>query len=170
MSPVKSELYFGLDTFTGNSMHKIFKNFLDGETILIDVFRDDDPELFEQLHDLWMILSLNHKYFSTPKTTSVEKEKAASTSASFTKKYPVYFNNASITHKMHITGFVIPKEIRNYKTDNILYKILKVEQAGERLHQKWNMLTQTRFFAVTNGCDKLLYTFLEYENNLYIDQ
>ena len=53
-------------------------------------------------------------------------------------------------------------------TDNILYKILKVEQAGEHLHQKWNMLDQTRFFAVRNGCDKLLYTFMEYENNLYL--
>ena len=69
---------------------------------------------------------------------------------------------------MHITGFVIPKHIREDKTDNIFFKILKVEQAGERLHQKWNMLTQTRFFAVRNGCEKLLYTFMEYENNLYM--
>ena len=26
------------------------------------------------------------------------------------------------------------------------------------------------FFAVRNGCDKLLYTFLEYEHNLYLKQ
>ena len=64
--------------------------------------------------------------------------------------------------------FVIPKNIMEDKTDNIFFKIFKVEQAGERLHQKWNMLTQTRFFAVRNGCDKLLYTFMEYENNLYM--
>ena len=27
---------------------------------------------------------------------------------------------------------------------------------------------QRRFFAVRNGCDKLLYTFIEYEHNLYL--
>ena len=37
-------------------------------------------------------------------------------------------------------------------------------------HQKWNMLDQTRFFAVRNGCDKLLYTYIDYENNLYMDK
>ena len=67
-------------------------------------------------------------------------------------------------------GNVIPKEIRNDTTDNILYKILKVEQSGERLHQKWNMFDQIRFFAVKNGCDKLFYTYLEYENNLYMEK
>ena len=87
---------------------------------------------------------------------------------SFTQKYPIYFPTASITHKMHILGFMLPKVIRNDETDNIMYKILEVEQAGERIHQKWNMLDQTRFFAVRNGCDKLLYTFLEYEHNLYL--
>ena len=25
-------------------------------------------------------------------------------------------------------------------------------------------------FAVKNGCDKLLYTYLEYENNLYMEK
>ena len=29
------------------------------------------------------------------------------------------------------------------------------------------MLDQIRFFAVKNGCDKLLYTYLEYDNNLW---
>ena len=71
---------------------------------------------------------------------------------------------------MHLLGFVIPKVIRNDKSDNVMYKILKVEQAGEKLHQKCNMLDQTRFFAVRNGCEKLLYTYIEYENNLYMDK
>ena len=35
---------------------------------------------------------------------------------------------------------------------------------------KWNIIDQTRFFAVKNGCDKLLYTYLEYENNLYMEK
>ena len=47
-------------------------------------------------------------------------------------------------------------------------KLLKVEKAGERIHQKWNMSTQTRFFSVRNGKEKLFLTFEEYENSLYI--
>ena len=86
-----------------------------------------------------MSVACCYKYFSTPKTNKSEKEEAAKVSASFTKKFPIYFPSASITHKMHLLGFVFPKVIRNDTTDNILYKILKVEQAGERLHQKWNM-------------------------------
>ena len=81
-----------------------------------------------------------------------------------------YVGNVKYLYKMHLLSFVIPKVIRNDTTDNIFFKILKVEQSGERLHQKWNMLDQTRFFAVKNGCDKLFYTYLEYENNLYMEK
>ena len=137
-------------------------------TTLIDGFKDRNPEIFDKLLDLWMILSKNHQYFSTPQTSKAQKEEAAKVCESFTQKYPIYFPTASITHKMHILGFMLPKVIRNDETDNIMYKILKVEQAGEHIHQKWNMLDQTRFFAVRNGCYKLLYTFLEYEHNLYL--
>ena len=139
-------------------------------TTLIDGFKDSNKEMFDKLLDLWMILSKNHQYFSTPKTSKAQKEEAAKVCESFTKKYPIFFPSGSITHKMHILGFTLPKVIQNDETDNIMYKILKVEQAGERIHQKWNMLDQTRFFAVRNGCDKLLYTFLEYEHNLYLKQ
>ena len=149
-------------------MHKSYAAFLRGDTTLIDGFKESNTELFDKLHDLWMILSKNHKYFSTPKTSKHEKEEAAKVCESFTQKYPIYFPTASITHKMHILRFMLPEVIRNDETDNIMYKILKVEQAGERIHQKWNMLDQTRFFAVRNGCDKLLYTFLEYEHNVYL--
>ena len=120
---MKNEVYFGTDCYVGNSMHKVYSAFLRGDTSLIDGFKDSNPQLFDKLLDLWMILSKNHKYFSTPKTTKSEKEEAAKVFASFTKKFPIYFPS---------------------------------------------MLDQTRFFAVRNGCDKLLYTFMEYENNLYL--
>ena len=68
-------------------MHKIYSAFLRGDTSLIDGFKDSNPQLFDKLLDLWMILSKNHKYFSTPKTTKSEKEEAAKVSASFTKKF-----------------------------------------------------------------------------------
>ena len=71
----------------------IYKNFLNGESKLIDGFKDSHPELYKQLLDLWLILSKNHKYFATPVTTKSEKKEAASTCAEFTKKYPVYFKD-----------------------------------------------------------------------------
>ena len=85
----------------------------------------------------------------------------------FTKKFPIYFPSSNITRKMHLTSdFVLPKMIKEDKTANICYKFLKVEQAGERLHQIWNLLNRTRFFSVRNGKSQLLYAFMEYENLL----
>ena len=81
---VKNEVYFGTDCYVGNSMHKVYSAFLRGDTSLIDGFKDSNPQLFDKLLDLWMILSKNHKYFSTPKTNKLEKEEAAKVSASFT--------------------------------------------------------------------------------------
>ena len=116
-----------------------------------------------------MVLSKNHQYFSKSKTTPEEKIEAADNCSQFTKKFPVMFPNSNITRKMHLFGFFIAKAIKNDKTDNICYKFLKVEQAGERVHQRWNLLNQTRFFSVRNGKDQLLYAFMAYENLLYIN-
>ena len=70
---------------------------------------------------------------------------------------------------MHLLGFFIRKLIEKDKSENICYKFLKVEQAGERIHHIWKVLEKTRFYAVRKEKDKLLYTFLEYENSLYIN-
>ena len=150
-------------------MHKVYKNFLNGESKLIDVFKEDHPELHKQFHELWMILSKNHQFFSKPFATKEEKIEAADNCSQFTKKFPIYFPSSSITRKMHLmSDFVLPKMILADKTANICYKFLKVEQAGERLHQIWNLLNRTRFFSVRNGKSQLLYAFMEYENLLYI--
>ena len=69
---------------------------------------------------------------------------------------------------MHTLSFVIPRIIREDKSDNYSYKLLQIEQAGEKLHHIWNILIQSRFFAVKNGCNQLLSAMLQYENNLYL--
>ena len=61
---VHSEVYFGQDSYVGNSMHKIYYNFLNGESKLIDGFKESHTDLYKQLLDLWIILSKNHKYFA----------------------------------------------------------------------------------------------------------
>ena len=95
---------------------------------------------------------------------------AAKNTQEFTKLLPMYFPDTNITRKMHILSFVLPKIIENDETQNICYKFLKVERAGERFHQIWNTLTRTRFFSVRDKKLKLLYTFKEYKNYLYLNK
>ena len=85
-----------------------------------------------------------------------QKKEAASTCAEFTKKYPVYFTDASITRKMHLLGFFIQKLIEEDQSENICYKFLKVEQAMERIHHIWKVLEKTRFYSVRTEREKLL--------------
>ena len=126
-------------------MHKIYKNFLGGETKLIDMFLAH-PELHMKFKELFLILSKNHEYYGTPKISEFEKKAAAENAAAFTKRLPILFPEISITRKMHIMGFTIAPLIANDKTDNICYKMLKIEQLGEKLHAIWNLLHRTRFF------------------------
>ena len=70
---------------------------------------------------------------------------------------------------MHLLGFFIRKLIEEDQSENICYKFLKVEQAMERIHHIWKVLEKTRFYSVRTEREKLLYTFLEYENSLYIN-
>ena len=148
-------------------MHKIYKNFLKGESKLIDMFKCF-PELHKNLKELFTIVSKNHEYFGKPSTTANEKAAAAENAALFTKKMPFYFPEVPITRKMHVMAFVISPLIAKDKTPNICYKYLKLEQMGERLHAIWNLLHRTRFFSVRNGNERLKQMFLEYENSLYI--
>ena len=159
-------MYFGLDSYVGNSMHKIYNNFLEGKSQLIDMFLDD-PELHKKLKELFLVISKNHAYFAKPSTTDIEKKAAAQNVASFTKLLPFYFPNMAITRKMHILGFVIAPLIENDESDNVFYKYLRIEQLGEKIHAIWNLLHRARFFTIRNGCQKLLSMFMEYENSLY---
>ena len=69
-------------------MHKIYKNFLNGESKLIDMFHGY-PELHGNLKELFMIISKNHAYLGKPSSTESEKAAAAENAALFTKNYPI---------------------------------------------------------------------------------
>ena len=69
---------------------------------------------------------------------------------------------------MHLLGFVISPLIENDKSENICFKIIKIEQLGEKIHTIWNLLHRIRFFAIRNGCQKLLHMFTENDNSLYV--
>ena len=68
---------FGVDSYVGNSMHKIYNNFLEGKSKLIDMLQFD-PELHKNLKELFVIISKNHAYFSKPSTTEAEKKASGS--------------------------------------------------------------------------------------------
>ena len=101
-------------------------------------------------------------------TSEDEKLDAANECEKFTKLFPLYFPEINITRKMHTLSFVMPKLIREDRSDNFCFKLLQIEQAGEKLHHTWNILIQSRFFAIRNGCNQLLSAMLQYENNLYL--
>ena len=109
-------------------------------------------------------------FISKESDSEEEKEVAAKAAENFTRLFPIYFPDQSITRKIHTLGFTLPDMIRNDKSENICYKYLKLEQAGERVHNIWNTLKRSRFFAIKDSKLKLYYTFLEYENNLYVDK
>ena len=156
--------------FCQHFMHKIYKDFHEGKNTLVDGIDFIDKDLFEKYKHLWCLLSRLHFFSPRKKTNDDEKEEAAKYAEDFTSHFPVYFPKNSITRKMHIIGFVIPDLIRRDTSDNICLKYLKLEQAGERVHNIWNTLTRSHFFSVKDSKQKLFYTFLEYENLLYVDK
>ena len=96
-------------------MHKMYKNFLEGKSKLIDMFQFD-PELHKNLQELFIIISKNHEYIGKPSTNEAEKQAVAANAAAITKKMPYSFPNVSITRKMHLLGFVITPIIANLPT------------------------------------------------------
>ena len=88
-------------------MHKIYKNFLNGESKLIDMFLCY-PELHQKLKELSLFISKNDEYISKPSTTDNEKAATAENATLFTKKLPFYFPEVSITRKMHLICYLSP--------------------------------------------------------------
>ena len=109
-------------------MHKMYKNFLEGKSKLIDMFQFD-PELHKNLQELFLIISKkpkNNEYFGKPCTNEVEKQAVAANAAAITKKLPFSFPNVLVTRKMHLLGFVIAPIIANDISSNICLKYLRI--------------------------------------------
>ena len=87
--------------------------------------------------------------FSIPNPTTDQNEKTAAYCEMFTKRFPVLFPGKNITRKMHVLSFVAPHQIR---TQNLVYKMLKIEQMGEYVHCQINELS--RQFASINNTEK----------------
>ena len=119
----------------GNNFHKIYQNFNNGEAILLECF-DDKPELKNKHLQIWQVLSKKcHKLIGTSNATNSQLEELAETAEKLTILYPVLFPDQNITRKQHCISLVLPEIIRREKN---IYKYLKMEQEGERIHKRLN--------------------------------
>ena len=75
-----------------------------------------------------------------------------------------YNTNQKRTRKMHALSIVLPRQIRK---DGLFYKMLKIEQMGESLHQKLNTL-ETRYASVWPKSKRYFLMLEELENSYYV--
>ena len=82
----------------------------------------------------------------------------------FTELFPVLFPDTHITRKMHVLSIVAPVQIRKQRS---VYKMLKIEQAGEVLHKTLNKY-DLQFANEKNISKKYFRMLRELENSYYI--
>ena len=81
----------------------------------------------------------------------------------FTEVFPVLFPSNHITRKMHVLSIVAPKQIREQGS---VYRMMKIEQQGEKLHKKLNDLDR-QFGNIKNKSKRFFYMLRELENGYY---
>ena len=80
------------------------------------------------------------KLLCIPEATPEQVEELARSCEKYCEEFPILFPQVSMTPKMHILSCVLPKHIREQK---IYYKMLKVEQEGERINKVLNEIETT---------------------------
>ena len=109
-------------------------------------------------------MSEARKALSTPNATREEIEDAAQKCEKFTAAFPMLFPQYNITRKMHALSIVLPRQIRRHQ---MFYKMLKIEQMGESLHQKLNTL-EKRYANIWPKSKRYFLMIEELENSYYI--
>ena len=104
-------------------------------------------------------------FFSTPSPVQSVAEEAADVCESWGDYFPVHFSKKNITRKMNSLIMVFPNFIRQ---QNICYKMLKLEQEGERLHHVLKMI-EKKYLNVKNKPLRYFYLIKDYENMLKCD-
>ena len=113
---------------------------------------------------IWTILSTSKKGFSRKNPTKEQLEETASTCEKFTEIFPVLFPTTHITRKMHVLSIVAPMQIRE---QGCVYKMLKIEQAGEVLHKTLNAL-DLQFGNEKDKSKRYFQMLRELENSYYV--
>ena len=156
---VHPEAYFGGEVeLVGNMWHKILVDFREGNNSLL-TFLEGKEEQHKKHLKIWNIIVDIDSFFSTPSPTQEQAENGAQP-GEFGEFYPVYFPEKNLTRKMHSLSYVFPRFIRE---QNICYKMLKLEQEGERLHHVLNEI-ERRYENIKKQPLRYFYMLLEYEN------
>ena len=161
---VEYDTYFGGTALVGNMVHKIFNDFRDNPKPILLRSLESDSDLYNRFLAQWKILTDCDTYFSVKDPTKEDIKKLIVACELFCKQFPKNFPTKNITRKMDCLSLILPLIIKE-KGSN-LYKYLKMEQEGERIHQRIKKLDQ----KYTNVRDKteryyLIIRDLENENN-----
>ena len=160
---VHSEKYFGGDAMVGNVEMKFHEEILSGNYGFLDCIRDR-PAIFRKYKLIWDILSAAKKGFSTKNSSKAKLEETAKVCEKFTEAFPVLFPSNNITRKMHVLSIIAPKQIREQGS---VYKMMKIEQQGVKLHKKLNDLDR-QFGNIKNKSKRFFYMLRELENGYYV--
>ena len=157
---VEPNAFFGGEVdLVGNYWHKILVDYREGKKSVL-AFLENNVELYKKHDEVWEIISKIDKFFSTPSPSPDEAEKGATLCEEFGETFPVNFPERQITTKIHTLSFVFPKFIRE---QNICYKMLQLEQGGERLHAILNRI-EKKLENISNPSTRYWLLLKEYEN------
>ena len=147
----------------GNVEDKFHKEVLSGNMGFLNCL-NDRPAIKQKYVKIWKILSSARKGFSVKNATKEQLEDTARTCEKLTEVFPVLFPDTNISRKMHCFSIVAPQQIRK---QGIVYKMLKIEQAGEVLHKTLNQL-DLQFGNEKNVSKKFFKMLRELENSYYV--
>ena len=151
------------EALTGAVEKKFHKESLNGTFKFLECY-NDRPHMKRRHMEVFTIIAKCRTRFSKKFASQTFHNKTAEICQSYTKRFPILFPEYSITRKMHVLSIVAPKQIREQK---LVYKILKLVEAGENLHCKLNKL-ERQYVNITNKSDRMFYMMQEYETSLYI--
>ena len=140
---------------------KLYK-ILAGNYGFLDCLKDR-PTLQENYKTIWDILSKARKGFATKNASKAQLEDTAQTCEKLTQVFPLLFPQHHITRKMHVLSIVAPKQIRE---QGAVYKMLKIEQQGEKLHMELNE-KEKQFKNIRNKSQKYFLMLRELESSYY---
>ena len=136
---VEANAYFGGEvSLVGNYWHKILVDFREKKKSLM-TFLEPYPDLYKLHDEAWEKISAIEKFMATPNPSPEYAEEAAKMCEEFGEIFPMNFPEKSLTKKIHTLVYVMPKYIRE---QNICHLMLKLEQAGEKLHNILNTIGQ----------------------------
>ena len=164
--------YFAGGSLNGKDVEKILSSALNSETIMecpvlncISVNKPDRAnkylQLFKVLANVWMTMRIPNE-----KLDDEDLQEITNYCQEWSKLLPVLFPERNITQKGHVLSIHIPQYLAKYRS---FYRYYKLEQMGESIHAKMNMLMR-RLAPVRPNSRRLWKIIEHYEMMNKVDQ